>query len=84
MYASISLVNPFLTAKSDEVIKAKISNLYKKYNHDIEFSGRRFNNLYSMVKGYKPDGKYNVDMFEAGFLHSNLIYEKDEEEKING
>lgn len=79
-----SLVNPFLTAKSDEVIKAKISNLYKKYNHDIEFSGRRFNNLYSMVKGYKPDGKYNVDMFEAGFLHSNLIYEKDEEEKING
>lgn len=79
-----SLVNPFLTAKSDEVIKAKISNLYKKYNHDIEFLGRRFNNLYSMVKGYKPDGKYNVDMFEAGFLHSNLIYEKDEEEKING
>lgn len=75
-----SLINAFLNAKSDEFIKQKITNLYKKYNYDIELSSKRINNLYAMVKSYVPDdSKYNLDLFEAGFLHSNLVYESKEE-----
>lgn len=80
----LSLANPFVNAKRDEMIKDKLKALYKKYNYDIESYSYRFKNLYAMVMGYEPGGKVDDDMIIAGYLHSNLLYEKDEEVKNNG
>lgn len=72
----LSLVNPFVNAKKDEMIKEKLKALFKKYNYDIQDNSFRFKNLYSMVMGYEVNDKINDDMIIAGYLHSNLIYEK--------
>lgn len=70
-----SLINPIINAKNDERLKEQLSRLYKKYNYDIE-SGRRFNNMFAMIKSYEPEGKIDEDLIIAGYLHSGLIYEK--------
>lgn len=74
------LANPFINSKNDDVIKEKLRNLYKKYNYDINMNGKRFNNLYALILGYKPEGKVNQDMIIAGYLNSSLIYESDNKE----
>lgn len=78
-----SLVNPFINAKNNLVIKEKLLALYKKYNYDIEIrsKAKRFNNLYTMVLGYEASSEVNQNMIIAGYLNSSLIYEKNEEEK---
>lgn len=75
-----SLVNPFINAKSNEIIKEKLRALYLKYNYIIEQKSKRFNNLYGMIVSYNPSGKVNQDMILAGYLKSSLIYEKDNKE----
>lgn len=75
-----SLVNPFINAKSNEIIKEKLRALYLKYNYVIEQKSKRFNNLYGMILSYNPSGKVNQDMILAGYLKSSLIYEKDNKE----
>ncbi|MGG7163521.1 type I-B CRISPR-associated protein Cas8b/Csh1 [Clostridium ihumii] len=77
----LSLANPFINAKNDKFIKEKVKALYRKYNYDMEFKDYRFKNLYSMISGYEINGKIDSDMIIAGFLHSNLLYEKIKEEK---
>lgn len=76
----MSLVNPIISSKTDEKIKLKLSLLFKKYNYDINLdSDLRFKNLYSMILAYKPEGKIESDLIIAGYLNSNLIYEKKEQ-----
>lgn len=79
-----SLANPFINAKSNSVIKEKLRNLYKRYNYDIDMYGKRVKNIYAMIVSYEPQGKVDQDMIIAGYLHSNLIYESNKEENING
>ena len=74
----LSLANPFINARSEDVIKYRLKALYKKYNYDIESYSYKFKNLYAMVIGYNIENKINEDLIIAGFLHSNLIYEKNE------
>lgn len=76
-----SLLNPFMNAKNNVIIKEKLRALYLKYNYTIEQYAKRFNNLYGMIVSYEPEGKVNQDMILAGYLRSNLVYEKDEEAK---
>lgn len=76
-----SLANPFINAKHDLIIKEKLRALYMKYNYTIEKNSKRFNNLYGMILAYIPDDKVNQDMIIAGYLRSNLVYEKNKEEK---
>ncbi|KAB3529800.1 type I-B CRISPR-associated protein Cas8b/Csh1 [Alkaliphilus serpentinus] len=71
-----SLANPIINAKSDERIKEELKKLYKKYNYSINTSSTRFKNLFAMVSSYEPEDKNNEDLIIAGYLHSNLIYEK--------
>ncbi len=73
-----SLANPFFNAKRDEIIKERLMQLYKKYNYNIDRKSKRFNNMYTMVLGYLPEGKVNQEIIIAGFLHSNLIYYKED------
>lgn len=75
----LSHINQFINVKRDEVIKYKLELLFKRYNYNIE--GFRFNNIYKMILGYEASGKVDKDMIIAGYLHSNLLYEKDEEVK---
>ncbi|MEW9096962.1 MAG: type I-B CRISPR-associated protein Cas8b/Csh1 [Clostridiaceae bacterium] len=78
-----SLVNPIINAKSDERIKSELGKMYKKYNYAISTSNKRFKNLFAMVSGYASEMKVEEDLIIAGYLHSNLIYEKmmDKEEE---
>ncbi len=76
----LSLANSFINAKSDRIIKEKLRALYNKYNYDIYNYGFKFRNLYAMVASYEIEGKIDEDMIIAGYLHSNLIYEKSNED----
>ena len=76
-----SLANQYINAKDDKIIKEKLRNLYKKYNYDIDINSRRIKNMYAMILSYQAEGKVDQDMIIAGYLHSNLIYEKSEEVK---
>ena len=71
-----SLANPIINTKTDEKLKEQLKRLYKKYNYDIGFYAKRLDNLYSMVSSYVPEGLPEEDLIIAGYLHSNLIYEK--------
>lgn len=73
-----SLINPIINAKSDERLKEELKRLYKKYNYDIDQYSRKFNNMFAMVSAYKAENKVNDDLIIAGYLHSNLIFEKSE------
>lgn len=73
---ALSLGNPIINAKTHKRIKEQLQRLYEKYNYDIEDYSKRFKNLYSMVASYEPEGEVEKDLIIAGYLHSNLIYEK--------
>ena len=77
-----SLARPILNAKTNLIIKNELKKLFKKYGHAITL-GRRFNNLYAMVSAYEAKGKVDEDIILAGYLHSNLLYEKREKENSN-
>ena len=74
------LLNPFLNAKSDELIKTRILQLYQKYNYTISDYDRRVKNLLAMVVGYIPDGKINQEEIVLGYACDNLIYTKEEKQ----
>ena len=78
---NLSLANPLFCAKSDEVIKKKLRQMFIKYNYDIILNTKRFHNLYSMISIYKPDHAVDQDMMIAGFLCDNLLYEKKESDQ---
>jgi CRISPR-associated protein Csh1 len=71
-----SLINPIINSKSEERIRENIKKLFKKYNYDINKNNKRFNNLYSMISGYNSGKIVNDDLIIAGYLYTNLIYEK--------
>lgn len=74
-----SLINGFLNIKTDQLLKDNLRKLYVRYNYDLTLKEKRFNNLYAMINGYTPDTPIDQDILIAGFLSSNLFYEKKEE-----
>lgn len=74
-----SLLNPFLNAKSDEIIKRRLLQIYKKYNYDIPQYSRRVRNMLAMVESYIPEGTVNQEMIIVGYASDNIIYTKEEE-----
>lgn len=75
-----SLANPIINAKNDERIKMECRRMFKKYNYTI-LKRKRFDNLMAMVSSYVPENKINEDLIIAGYLHSNLIFEKANKEE---
>lgn len=73
-----SLINPFLNARKDEVIKLKLRQLYKKYNYIIPVGIKRIGRMMSLIEEYMPSGDVNQDLIIFGFLNDNLIYQKEE------
>lgn len=76
-----SLANPVINARNDKRIKDEFIKLYKKYNYAIPYTKGRFENLMAIVKSYEPIGNVQDDLIIAGYLHSNLIFEKTEDSK---
>jgi CRISPR-associated protein Csh1 len=75
----LSLANPFINAKNDKMIKDKLKALYKKYNYDIDNCMYKFKGLFTMTMSYELDNdNIDQDLIIAGYLHSNLLYEKEE------
>lgn len=74
-----SLFNPFLSIKSDKILKEKIELFFKKYNYAIEERSLRFNNIFNLIISYQPETEMNNDNMIAGYISNNLIYEKKEE-----
>lgn len=78
----LSIVNPFLNAKQDDLIKSRLTVLFKKYNYDIFDYDLRVKSLYSHVKAYTlAADRINTDLLEAGLTANNLIYEKSKGDK---
>ena len=73
-----ALINPILNAKKDEVLKMKLVQLYKKYNHAIPFGMKRVNRLLAMIEEYVPSGNVSQDMVIFGYVSDNIIYMKEE------
>lgn len=74
------MINPFLNIKKDEIIKERLKGLFKKYNYDLG-NYKEPRNLYAMIAGYQMEGQIKEDMIIVGYLHSNILYEKKEENK---
>lgn len=74
----LSLANNILSSKTDQKIKEELRKFFTKYNHSIDASSRRFKNLYSMIVSYEAEDKVDQDLLIAGYLHSNLMFERSE------
>lgn len=79
---NMSFVNQIISCKKDEIIKMRLGRLFKQYNYDMDYyRDYKIRNLYSMINAYVPESGTNVDMIINGFLSSNLVYEKREEQE---
>ena len=76
-----SMINPFLNAKDDKMIKERLLRYYKKYNYDIPVGVKKVSRLNAIVQGYEPDGPVMQDMICMGFTMSNILLEKTEKEE---
>lgn len=72
-----SLINPFMNAKSDKLLKTRLKQCYTKYNYDIVENNSRFNHLYGMILSYEPESEVNQDLIVLGYISDNLIYFKE-------
>lgn len=75
-----NMYNSIIKAQSSKKIKDILKHLYKVYNYKIGNANLKFNNLFSMIMGYEPTKKSNVDMIICGLTTNNVIYTKKEEE----
>ncbi len=78
----LSLVNPFLAAKDDVLIKEKLSQMFEKYNYAIDsMVDVRARNIISHVMLYIPETKVQKQYLIAGLTASSAFYMKKEEDK---
>lgn len=76
----MSMLNPIINGRTNEVIKTKLKQLFKKYNYDLDMNrDLRVKNLYEMIIGYETEGKINDDLIIAGYLSNSIIFEKKED-----
>lgn len=75
-----SMINPFLNARENRMIKDRLQRYYKKYNYAISLKYKKVGKLYAMLMGYEPEGEVMQDIIMIGFAMSNLLLEKEEKE----
>lgn len=76
-----SMINPFLNAREDKMIKDRIIQYYKKYNYDIPAGAKKISRMYAMIQGYEPEGPVMQDMISMGYTMNNILLEKAEKEE---
>lgn len=75
---AFSAANSIINAGNLEYIKQKLSELFVKYNYDIELSDRRVRNLISHVMGYRTEAPVDKTMIITGLTADNMVYQKKE------
>lgn len=72
------ITEPFIKANNLKTLKKELKFLYDKYNYDIRFRDKRFNNIYSQILLIEPETtvKENKDIILAGLLSENMFYIK--------
>lgn len=76
----LSLVNPFLAAKEDSLIKEKLSLMFEKYSYAIDYIvDVRAKNIISHVMLYTPETNVQKQCLIAGFTANNAFYMKKEQ-----
>lgn len=76
----LSLVNPFLTAKEDSLIKEKLSQMFAKYSYAIDsIVDVRAKNILSHVMLYSPESKVQQQYLIAGLTANSAFYMKKED-----
>lgn len=77
----LSLVNPFLTAKEDSLIKEKLSQMFAKYNYAIDsIIDVRAKNIISHVMLFTPESKVQQQYLIAGLTANSAFYMKKEDQ----
>lgn len=76
-----SMANQFLNADNDELIKDKVGQMFKRYNHAIDLEkDSRAKNVINHVLMYKPECKEVMQReLIAGLTAENAFYAKKEE-----
>ena len=75
-----ALLNPIINAKNDEMLKKRISQMYKKYDYNISTKYKRTENLIAMVLGYAMTGKVKEEMIILGYACDSVLFDKKESE----
>lgn len=72
------VTEPIIKANNSKVLNKELKYLYDKYNYDISFRDKRFNNIYSQILLANPESsvKENKDIILAGILSDNMFYIK--------
>lgn len=72
------ITDPFIKANNIDILNKELKFLYDKYNYDLSFRDKRFNNIYSQILLCKPETsvKENKDIILAGMLSENMFYIK--------
>lgn len=76
---SLSMINPILNAKSNEVIRNRILQMFKKYNYAMGNLNDRITRLLAHILKYEPETKVDERMITAGFVSSSVIFMKKED-----
>jgi len=77
-----AVINTFLSTKNVKVIREKLLQMYKKYNHGIVYTKEsRFGKMVAAIMEYEPKN-INSEMIMAGLVSNCLIYEKIERKEI--
>lgn len=80
---SLSLANPFLTAKEDTLIKEKLSQMFEKYSYAMDNTvvDVRAKNIINHVMLYMPGKKVQQQYLIAGLTANNAFYMKKENQE---
>lgn len=72
------IIEPFLNRRQVGQLNEELTYWFKRYAHDIGMNFRKFNRLYAAVLAYDKTANKHDDIFLAGYLSTNMLYEKKE------
>jgi len=75
-------IEPFLNRRNVGQLNEELMYWFKRYAYDISMGARKFNKLYAAILSFDKSAFKLDDYFLAGYLSSNVLYEK-KEAKIN-
>lgn len=78
---NMSVINPILNTKKDEMIKKQIRRLFQKYNYQISHYHRKVKQFIANIQLYEVEGKINPEMILAGICDNNLLLDKRDKEE---
>lgn len=72
------IVEPFLNRRQVGQLNEELTYWFKRYAHDVGMNFRKFNRLYAALLAYDKRAIKQDDVFLAGYLSTNMLYEKKE------